>query len=89
MAVMTPAQPEDPPKRPSPERLAKLAELADWHRRWARRNLGASSFTARKRGSDYNLHHVDVDGASAAAEAEFHRRARRIMGIRGPAVGHG
>jgi hypothetical protein len=70
-----------PPPRPDPDRAARLDRLAQWHRQWSRRHRGASTLRPRGEGSDYNQHHLDVDGADAAAEDEFHDRARRIMGI--------
>lgn len=68
-----------PPPRPAPERVARLRALAQWHDEWVGRHLDGSGFTPRGEGSDYNLHHLDVDGASPEAEDEFHARAAEIM----------
>ncbi len=70
-----------PAFRPDPALRAQLDELAEWHEEWEQQHLDESEFTARHEGSDYPEHHLDVDGATAEAEAEFGRRANEIMGI--------
>lgn len=70
------------------ERLRQVREL---HDRWVLRNLAgaASGFDPAahpKPGSDYNQHHVDVD-ADGAAQDEFARAARRVLGLPGPGEG--
>lgn len=71
----------NPPRRPDPDIQRRLAALADWHRQWSKKQVKDSGFHQRGADSDYNQHHLDVDGASAAAEEEFHARARQIMGL--------
>ncbi|MEV6798532.1 hypothetical protein AB0M91_09310 [Micromonospora rifamycinica] len=67
-----------------PERRRRLVALGDLQREWADKHQGAAAAafdpSGRPAGSDYNQHHVDVD-APAAAEDEFHTKARKIMGI--------
>ncbi len=66
-----------------PGRARKLRELAEWHREWSRRHADTASFHPEQHpdaGSDYNVHHVDVD-PDPAAEVEYMTRARQIMGL--------
>lgn len=70
-----------PPRRPDPEHIARLNQLAAWRLEWSRKHRDRARFRARGAESDYNQHNLDIDGASAAAEDEFHARAREIMGI--------
>jgi hypothetical protein len=69
---------------PSPERRRRLNALADLHSRWVDEHLPSASFDAgRARAqtpSDYNLHYLDVN-PDVAAEDEFQRQARVIMGL--------
>lgn len=70
----------------SPERRRRLAQLGRWHHEWATRTLPDAQYRPAehpKPGSDYSQHYVDL-GADAAAEDEFHRRARRILGLDDP-----
>ncbi len=67
--------------RPSPERIAKLDELADLHAEWIAANAASAGFKPkgrRKRGGDYPLHHVDLDAKPKALD-DFHRRAAAIF----------
>jgi hypothetical protein len=66
--------------RPSAERVRRLAALGDWHTAWTARHAARAGFQPDEHpaGSDYNLHHADLD-ASAAALDEFHRRADAIL----------
>jgi hypothetical protein len=70
------------PTRPSAERIARLAELADLHTDWERRHLDQAEFhpEGRKDGSDYQQHYLDVNPPTSA-EDEFHRLARAITGL--------
>ncbi|MEV1206116.1 hypothetical protein [Microbispora rosea] len=70
------------PTRPSAERIARLAELADLHTDWERRHLDQAAFRpeGRKQGSDYQQHYLDVNPPTSA-EDEFHRLAEQVMGI--------
>jgi hypothetical protein len=70
-----------PPQAPSPDHRERLRRLAALHRRWVRTHVAGSGFHPRGTGSDYNVEHLDVDGASATAEDAFHEQARQIMGI--------
>ncbi|MFI6162250.1 hypothetical protein ACIA59_20190 [Micromonospora haikouensis] len=65
-----------------PERRRRLVALGDLHREWAEKHDTSTPFDpdGRPQGSDYNQHHVDVE-AAAADEADFVRRADRIMGV--------
>jgi hypothetical protein len=64
-------------KRPSEERIRRLAALAAWHDEWVDRKLAEAPFNPESRpdGSDYNLHYVDLE----ADDDEFHQRARAIL----------
>ncbi|MDG4832419.1 hypothetical protein O7627_24370 [Solwaraspora sp. WMMD1047] len=76
-------RPRSQPVRPSEDRVRRLTELGDWHREWTARHADDAGFRPTEHptpGSDYNVHHVDLD-APAAALDEFHERARRIMGL--------
>ncbi|WP_204057368.1 hypothetical protein [Microbispora corallina] len=68
--------------RPSAERIALLAALADVHAEWEREHLAEAEFhpEGRKAGSDYQQHYLDVN-PPVEAEDEFHRRARQAMGL--------
>lgn len=70
------------PVKPSAQRIARLRALAAMHDEWVERHLADADFApeGRPTPSDYNLHFLDVNPPSAA-EDEFHRRARRIMGL--------
>lgn len=76
--------PHAAPPPVSPERVARQRELAAWHAEWSARQIAAGVDGPvppdRKDPSDYNLHVPDLD-ASAAAQDQFHRRARVIMGL--------
>jgi hypothetical protein len=66
-----------------PELRRRLVALGELQRQWSARHESQTPYAPgenRPAGSDYNQHHVDVD-ASAAAEDDFHREARRVMGI--------
>ncbi|WP_307934443.1 hypothetical protein [Salinispora arenicola] len=76
-------RPRRRPVRPSAARVRRLTELGQWHRNWVARHADNAGFHPDEHptpGSDYNLHHVDLD-ASLAAQDEFHARARQIMGL--------
>jgi hypothetical protein len=78
-------RPRRDPVRPSEARVRKLRALGDFHAEWTAQHADEAGFHPTehpKPGSDYNVHHVDLD-APAAAETEFHDRARQIMGITG------
>lgn len=70
----------DPNESP---RLRKLMELAKWHDEWSAAHENDGDFRPEEHpraGSDYNVHHIDVD-PSGAAEAEFMMKASKIMGL--------
>jgi hypothetical protein len=69
------------PVRPSPERVAKLAALGKLHDEFVAENAAAAGFEpdGRKPGSDYNVHHVDLDADPAALDA-FHAKASALLG---------
>jgi hypothetical protein len=66
----------------SPAVRRRQNALAAWHDRWSAQHTESAPFTAEGHpaGSDYNQHHIDVE-ADGEAEDQFHRRARRIMGV--------
>ncbi|WP_285471704.1 hypothetical protein [Actinoplanes sp. NBRC 101535] len=70
-----PGQP--PPPTPAERRRA----LSAWHAEWVEKHAATTPFRPENHpeGSDYNLHHVDMD-ASPEADREYVRRAREIMG---------
>lgn len=76
-------RPHRRPVRPSADRVRRLRELGELHREWVATNADEAGFRPDEHpipGSDYNLHHVDLD-APLAAQDDFWRRARRIMGL--------
>jgi hypothetical protein len=70
------------PVRPSTERVRRLAALGDWHAEWTARHADTAGFHPDEHpaGSDYNLHHVDLDAPVEALD-EFHARARQLLGL--------
>lgn len=55
-----------------------LVALAEWHDQWQQQRLPGAEFDPdTNRAADYNMHYVDM----VADDDEFHREARRIMGI--------
>jgi hypothetical protein len=66
----------------SPHRRQKLVALGELHNQWVTANLesAAKDFdpSGRKDGSDYNLHHVDLD-ADSEAQDRFFEEAMRIV----------
>jgi predicted ABC-type ATPase len=81
-----------------PEREKKLAAIAAAHDDWAATHADDAEFdpvrAAKKPGSDYNQHYLDVD-PPPGTEEDFHRRVRQAIsipaqkhtGIAGQAVG--
>jgi hypothetical protein len=63
-------------------RAQRLKALAEEHDAWVGENLAHASGTfdsaGRRAGSDYNLHHVDVD-ASGEAQDDFCQRVSRLF----------
>ncbi|WP_243707581.1 hypothetical protein [Micromonospora sp. KC606] len=77
-------RPRRRPVRPSEARVRRLQELGELHREWVAETADAAGFRPEEHptpGSDYNLHHVDLD-APGPAQDEFHRRARQVMVLR-------
>ncbi len=70
-----------PPNRPPVEVVARLRELAALHDDWSLRHADASEFNARGPESDYNQHHLDVDGATPEMLDEFYGQALAVMGL--------
>lgn len=63
--------------------MRRLQALGEAHREWVAENADTAGFYPEDHpipGSDYNLHHVDLD-AQTEAQDEFYHRARRIMGV--------
>jgi hypothetical protein len=70
------------PVRWSDDEIRQVRELADWHREWMAKWADRAGFHPGehpKPGSDYNLHHVDLDAPQEALD-EYYRRAAEIMG---------
>lgn len=63
-------------------RRAKLIAIGELHDQWVTKNLesagAAFDSSGRKEGSDYNLHHVDLD-ADGKARDEFVAAAMKIL----------
>jgi hypothetical protein len=59
--------------------VKRLAALAAWHDEWVADRLDSAEFhpAGRKKGSDYNLHYVDLE----SDDDEFHAKAREILGL--------
>lgn len=78
-----------PDGRPVPTQAERLQALAAWHDEWQRKHEGRTPLRPdperADQESDYGVHYVDVE-ASSAADWEFTRRARQIMG-RDPETG--
>lgn len=88
MVVTIPGMPlfRSTPARPSEDQVRRLKELADWHAEWVAKWAGRAGFHPEehpKPGSDYNLHHVDLDAPPEALD-EYYRRADEIMGTTRP-----
>lgn len=68
------------PVRPSDARVAELNALADLHAEWTAEHAGGAAFNpkGRKPGSDYNVHHVDLEADQAAMD-DFYRRSVEIF----------
>ncbi len=79
MAVTTPTR-RPPPKRPSKARVAILDKLADLHTTWVEGAADDAGFepVGRKRGSDYNVHHVTLDATPEAMD-QFHADAAKLF----------
>ena len=78
---MTPPGKRAIPKRPDPERVRRLAALADLHNTFVDQNVDGAGFHPQqhpKKGSDYNQHNVDLDGDPVALDT-FHTQAMRIF----------
>lgn len=73
--------PDKTPVRPGDAVVKRLNALADLHTKWVQGNAGAAGFKPEehpKMGSDYNIHHVDLDAQPAALD-EFHQKASKIF----------
>lgn len=57
-----------------------LDAIASAHYEWESRHLPGATMTPRPDGKVYNLHYLDVDGASPDQEAEFHRMVASSIG---------
>ncbi|GAA3805454.1 ADP-ribosylglycohydrolase family protein [Amycolatopsis tucumanensis] len=65
---------------PADEARRRSRKMSDWHYEWTMRHVDRAPFGMEQRpeGSDYNLHHLEVD-PPADAEAEYLQRQREIM----------
>lgn len=66
-------------KNSSERRRAYLAAIASAHEEWEAKHLHTAKPKPRPHGIVYNMHYLDVDGATPAQESDLHERIQKKL----------